>query len=277
MINRRSRQLSGRRTKSSGSFVLRSTTRRDRSAARLIKRCLAIFVICALSFGALKAWLALKNYVTKSETFRIKSIEISGTKNISRQEILALLPFDTGDNTLAVNLSSAKKEILNLKPELRNIGIRRGFKKILISVFERCPVAFVAVQGNRLGIDYDNVIFPLRGEYVKADLPEISVQGDSERLEMLGFLKIFSQKAKNYFDKARLFYFESIEDAALKLKDGTKIMWGKIDKDKFDSKLKVLNETVSDASKRFHGVEYVDLNYIDSGRVLVRPKVFFKK
>jgi cell division septal protein FtsQ len=235
-----------------------------------------LVVVCALFYASFRGWQALRDCVSKSEILTIKNIVISGTRNISRGEILALLPFDTGDNILVQNLGKAEKEVLDLKPELKKISIHRGFKKISVYVRERVPVGFVTIQGNRLGIDYDNVPFPLRGEYLKADLPEISAQNDSDRQEILGFVKIFSERAKEYFPKSSSFYLESIENAALKLKDGTKIVWGKIEKDKFDGKLRRLNEIVSDASKRFPGIEYINLDYFDSGRVLVKPKMLQK-
>ena len=253
--------------------MLRTATRQDRAARRTVRLSLILVVLCALSYASFRGWQAFKGYVLKSEILTIKNIEISGTKNVSREEILALLPFDSGDNILAQNLKSAEKEILRMKPELKKIGMYRGLKKIKVYVKERVPVGFVMVQGKRLGIDYDNAPFPLRGEYLNAELPEIKAQNDSDRQEILGFVKLFSERAKDYFSKSSSFYLESFEDAALKLKDGTGIVWGKIEKDKFDVKLKRLNEITADALKRFPGLEYIDLNYLDSGRVLVKPKV----
>ena len=237
---------------------------------------LILLAVCVLSYASFRGWQALKSYVSKSEILTIKSIDVSGTKNVSREEILALLPFDAGDNVLSQNLGKAGKEVLRLKPELKQIRFRRGFKKISVYVTERVPVGFVTVQGSRLGIDYDNVTFPLRGENLKLELPEINAGNDSDRHEILFFIKIFSEKAKDYFSKSSSFYLESIEDATLKLKDGTRIVWGKVDKDKFDMKLRRLNEILADAAKRFPGIEYIDLNYLDSGRVLVKPKIIQK-
>ena len=256
------------------SVVLRTNTRKDRDTGRLVRLSLIFIVVCGLAYASLKGFQALISCVSKSEILTIKSVEISGTKNVSKGEILALLPFDPGDSILAQNLGKAEKEVLRLKPELKKIKIRRGFKKITVLVTERVPVGFVTVQGSRLGIDYDNVPFPLRGENLKADLPEINSEGDADRQEILLFVKIFSERAKEYFPKSSSFYLESIEDAALELKDGTRIVWGKIEKDKFDVKLRRLNEIVADASSRFSGIEYINLNYLDSGRVLVKPKIF---
>jgi len=277
MRKRRLKRSPRRVIRTERTFVLRSNFKRNQSIKRFFKLGLYFVLFGAVVFGAVKGWIALEEFVSKNELLKIKKIEVYGNKNISKGEILALLPFETGDNIFSVDLSKAEKDILKLKPELKKIRINRRIKKIVITINERKPVGVVNINGSRLGIDYDNKPFPLRGEYIGAVLPEIIALNDSDREEILGFVKIIQDKAKDFFDKAVSFYYESLEDSALKLNNGTRIIWGRTEKDKFDLKLQKLKEVLDDTTLRFHSIDYINLNYLDSGRVLVKPKSVFNK
>ncbi|MCX5782370.1 MAG: FtsQ-type POTRA domain-containing protein [Elusimicrobia bacterium] len=269
--------MSGRRIRRSRTYVFRSNSRSGNATKKLVKLSAFIILLCTLIYGIARGWGALQEYISKADILKIESIELSGSKNVLKGEILALLPFDIGDNIFSQDLVKAEKDVLKLRPELKKINIRRGFKKIIIKIQERIPVGFVNINGKRSGIDSGNVPFPLRGEFAKATLPEISAWNDFDREEILEFIEIFSEKAEEYFAKSVLFYFESVDDAAVKLSDGTRIIWGKVEKDKFDIKLKKMKEVLDDALKRFNKIDYVNLNYLDSGRVLVKPKGIFSK
>jgi cell division septal protein FtsQ len=269
--------MSGHRIRRSRTYVFRSSSRSGNATKKLVKLSAFIILFCTLIYGIARGWGALQDYISKADILKIEGIELSGSKNVLRGEILALLPFEIGDNIFSQDLAKAEKDVLKLRPELKEINIKRGFKKIVIKIRERTPVGFVNINGKRLGIDSDNVPFPLRGEFAKANFPEVSARNDFDRKEIIEFIEIFSKEAEEYFAKSILFYFESVDDAAVKLSDGTRIIWGKVEKDKFDIKLRKMKEVLDDALKRFNKIDYVNLNYLDSGRVLVKPKRIFSR
>ena len=255
------------------SYVLRSHARAD-GAIRALTSFSAVVVLCGiLTYGGLRGWDAFSARISKIEILKIKSVEISGTHNVSKEEVSVLLPFEAGDNILGQNLSKATKNILKLKPEIRRLHMVRGFEKIVIMLEERIPAACVMDHGKRWGIDGDNVLFPLRGEYASAALPEVSARNDAERKEILEFLTIFSERAKEYVSGSVLFYCDTTGNLAVKRRDGTRIIWGKIEKEKFDSKLRKFRTVWEDALRRFVSIDYINLNYLDSERVLVKPKL----
>ncbi len=276
-MRRRLKRAPRRIRRAERTFVLRNNIKRSQSIRHFFKMLLYLVIFGAIIFGAAQGWLALSNYISKNELLKIKKIEIYGNKNVSKGEIVALLPFEMGDNIFGPNLSKAERDILKLKPELKKIRISRRVKKIVISVSERKPVGFVNLNNNRLGIDFDNKPFPLRGAYINSSLPEIIALNEPDREEILEFVKIMQERAKDFFDKAVAFYYESVDDCAFRLNNGTNIIWGKNEKDKFDSKLQRLKEVMDDAALRFQNVDYINLNYLDSGRILVKPKAFLFK
>lgn len=270
----KSKRLSGnyRPVNKPRNIVLRSRFKMERRH-RIIKISqfiLFCIVICLVSWGLLTAGSKILN---KSEYFKIKKIEITGIKNISYNEIIVLLPFRKGYNLLKVNLSDAKKNLASCKPEIKNIDISRGWQKIEIELEERQPVACININGQRHGLDQENKVFPLRGPLYKEFFPEIVSANESERLNILKFMKFLAPETKDLYSQILKFYSEPVNNVIFEMKDGTKIFWGDMDKDSIKPKLKRLAQVYEDSRKRFQSIEYVNFHYFNDGRIIVKPKI----
>ncbi|MFH1367528.1 MAG: FtsQ-type POTRA domain-containing protein [Elusimicrobiota bacterium] len=233
-----------------------------------------LFLLITGLAGMISWWTykAATNFIFKSEHFTVRKVEVRGIKNISQSEVLSLLPFRTGDNMFSFNASSVENDIYKCKQELKKVSVGRGWHKIVVDVEERVPVAFVNSGGQRMGIDYDNKPFPLRGRWAKEILPEIVNQNEQERRTILDFVGVFTPRAKDFFSGILKFRLEPMDRVVLDMGDGSRIFWGPFEKAKVESKLKNLLRVIEDSKTKYESLEYVNLSFFDDGRILVKPK-----
>jgi cell division septal protein FtsQ len=229
-------------------------------------------IMCLAGFGALFGYHILSNFLFCSDCFKIKTIEVRGARNISSSEILALTPFRKGDNLFAAPVSATQENLRQCKPELKKLSISRAWQGIIIRFEERVPVAFMRTGNERFGLDDENKPFPLRGMYAKKHLPEIVAQDDAGRKDILNFAKVFASKAKDIYPNITKFTSEPAGNVAFNMNDGLKIFWGDCDENKIKPKLIKLNKVLFDAGERFNAIEYVNLCFYESGRIIIKPK-----
>jgi cell division septal protein FtsQ len=238
-----------------------------------VRKFTQVFVILGLTtLTGWWVWKTVNNFLFHSEYFTIRRIEITGIRDTSESEIISLLPFRPGDNLFKVWLSETERNLRQCKPELKDISVSRRWQKILVSVREREPIACTYIDGRRMWLDDDNIPFPLKGHLIKASLPEIVTKNEAERREMVRFVRIFSAEAKDLFPRIVRLYPEPVEDVVFELDDDLRIYWGTTEKEKIKLKRERLAQVLADARGRFQGIEYVNLCYMDDGRVLVKPR-----
>ena len=235
-------------------------------------------LIAVAAFGLRWGYIKVNHFLCSSDVFNIRSIEIRGCKNVAQSEISTLLPFRTGDNLCGLRPAEAEKNIQQCKPELKAIDISRGWKKVTVTIRERTPSGFVSVYGERQGIDSDNTLFPLRGEWLKAPLPEISAETEADRREVLNFMSDFAPIDGKFFAGIGHFSLEPVNSIIFDINGGPRVYWGRLESDKLKAKLGKLTQVLSDASTRYTGgLAYVNLSYFDDGRVLVMPTLQNKR
>jgi cell division protein FtsQ len=252
-------------------YVLRSKVKAERRQ-RFTKAGIVLLLLAGIGFGGWKAWQAASCFVSSAPCFTIRSITVRGGKNISPSEIIALLPFRAGDNILHITPGKAERAIRQCKPELKDIAIRRSWKKVVITLVERQPVACVQSGGRRLGVDADNAVFSLRGHQVTQKFPEIVAAAAAERKDVLAFIRTFSAQAKELFPRVTRLFPEPVNAIVLELDDGTRIFWGPIAATDVRQKLRRLSQVMADARTRYTGIEYINLCYFDDGRIVVKPR-----
>ena len=228
-------------------------------------------LLVILAYGLLHGYMAVRDVVTNSERLKIRTISMDGGKNILSGEIIPLLPFDVGDHILFQDLGKARKNILEIKPELKDIRISRGWESVKVRIIERTPVAVIGEKEARQGVDSDNRLFPLRGAYIKSALPEMVAPTREKRAELLKFIKRYSKRAPALFAETKKLYLISLNNIVIESNDGYKIFWGPYERGAFSNKLKRLKQVLSDAVMRFDGIEYINLSYLSTERVLVKP------
>jgi cell division protein FtsQ len=231
-------------------------------------------VSLVLGGGALLVWLVwtgVTGFLFTSDYFKIRSIDIRGNANVTANEIVALLPFRTGDNLFRISLSEAARNVRQCKPELKKFSMSRRWQRIRIDIEERRPIACMMQNDQRRGLDADNIPFPLRGKLSREHLPEIMAGSEAERLEVLRFIAVFAPQAPELFPNIARLYPEPVNDIVMDLTDGLRIYWGPCEKDRVKPKLRRLTQVLADARTRFAGVEYVNLAFFDDGRVILKP------
>jgi cell division protein FtsQ len=244
---------------------------KDKKVVRLFF-CFTLFIILVvlICFSIKK----MMNLIYNSDKIIVKSIEVVRTKNITKAEIKELLPFKVGDNFFKVNLSEAECEIKKLKPELKNVTIRRGWQRIKVEAYERIPEAFVVSSGKLFGIDFDGICFPLRGFMNAVKVPKLFYKSDYERKKLLNFIKRFkSVCGGNYLNNVNEMRFNNTKDLIFIMSDNTRVLWGKERSECLAYKFKKFQKVYLDALLRYKRLEYIDMTLYDIGRVFVKPIV----
>jgi cell division protein FtsQ len=197
---------------------------------------------------------------------------ITRTKNITETEIKEILPFKIGDNFLRINLSKSELEIERLKPELKNVVINRGWRRINVNFCERIPEAFIVSSGKMFGVDFDNKPFQLHGLMNMIKVPKIFYKSNSERIKLLNFIKRFKIICNNDYIKNILkIKFNDEKDLIFVTRDNVYVIWGKDTQECMASKFRKYKEIYSNAMSKYKLLEYIDMSLYDFGKIIVKP------
>ncbi|MCK9582930.1 MAG: FtsQ-type POTRA domain-containing protein [Endomicrobiales bacterium] len=258
-------------------FTFKTTvTTRPKVRNRRIKQFRVIFVFMLIlivcSFLLFRGGKIISNCVVNAEQFKLRYVEVVSSKNITRSEVLSFLPFREGNSMFKLWIRETKQKILQEKPEIESVKIHRGWRKVIVTWKERTPIGWVLKDGSKIGVDYTNKEFPLRGQWAQIELPQLDAKSISERAEVLEFMKALSHFNKEFFAQGVEFSMLGNKSICFNLKDGTKIYWGTPDSFEIPDKLHKLNKVFADAKSKYKGIEYVDLRFFDQGRILLKPK-----
>jgi len=232
-----------------------------------------ILILIVCSFLLFRGGKIISDYIVNAEQFKLRYVEVVSSKNITRSEVLSFLPFREGNSIFKLWIRETKQKILQEKPEIESVKIHRGWRKVIVTWKERIPVGWVLKDGSKIGVDYNNKEFPLRGQWAQIELPQLDAKSISERAEVLEFMKALSHSNKEFFAQGIQFGMLGNKSICFNLKDGTKIYWGTPDSFEIPDKLHKLNKVFADAKSKYQGIEYVDLRFFDQGRILLKPKI----
>lgn len=152
-----------------------------RKTANRVK--LALMGLTALVVAGGCAGLAYQ-YATTSPRFRIassESIEVLGTENVPRKQVLEVFGADIGRNIFFVDLEERRRELEEI-PWVETASVMRLLPdRIKIDIRERTPVAFVQV-GSRIALmDAQGVLMDLpAARRQKYSFPVLSGVGEAE-------------------------------------------------------------------------------------------------
>ncbi len=215
--------------------------------------CVAYRAICATTF------------------FRLKNIEVSSAKRLSRDEILALIGVEAGQDMARMNLKSMGEQ-LALNPWVETVRIHRFFPdRLSITVSEREPLAIVNM-GFIYYLDKKGNVFKVLNQGDKLDYPIVTgfseedmtsnPAGTREALkttcELLGILRekgafILADVSEIHYDKGYGFTLFTAS-GALPVKIGS---------GDFTAKVGRLARIYQGLMTQRPSLQYIDLDYND--------------
>lgn len=245
----------------------RTNGRKKKSDKKIILKFFMLLFIVCLCFSSVYAYNHLKTYLCSLERFFIDTIEITGCNNVAESEIKKLIPFEVGESSFAVNLGRAEKELKEFSAEIKDISIYRTNwgKKIVVSLTERLPEVFINVDDKKLGLDFDNKPFNLRGNMFSMAVPTLIFNNDEERKNLLAFYHKIKNKFANLAQITEIKYGE-VEDIVLTINNKTILYWGQPQDNKTNEKVAKLNKVLEKLSWKTDNIDYIDLSFIDGNK-----------
>ena len=150
---------------------------RWRKAANALLICMAAAAIGAV--GGLGARWA-RDSLTRSNSFSIRQIEVTGAIQVSKEEILRLSGLKEGLNIFAVDLERAAQNV-DSHPWIKGVTIKRKFPdKLIIHVVERKAAAIVRQDGALKLMDTTGEIYKLLQPADPADMPVVDGPGGTD-------------------------------------------------------------------------------------------------
>ncbi|MFA7074985.1 MAG: FtsQ-type POTRA domain-containing protein [Endomicrobiaceae bacterium] len=251
--------------------------RKSRASYVNLKFFSKVFLFAVLLAAVVFSYNFTVSYIYASNKFLIEDIDVKGCNNVTKTEIRELVPFKVGDNLFKVNLSKAEKEIQKCKPELKNISMSRNLlsKKIIISLKERTPEAFILRDNEITGLDFDNKPFALRGNMFDMKVPVLKYSTLQERTGLLSFIKVFKPYVKDLMPRISEVKYGEAEDIVLLLDNEILVFWGDPKEKDINEKVKKMKIVLEDSLKRYNAVDYIDLTLLDENKnkIIVKPAI----
>ncbi len=120
---------------------------------------LAIFMLIALTGGIGGTVYGVKRWITRSSYFLVSSVEIQGTKRLTREQVLELSGIHTGYNIFSLDLGKISRRLAS-QPWIRSARVERRLPDaMVIHVEERQPVALARIGERLFLVDSDGTCF----------------------------------------------------------------------------------------------------------------------
>lgn len=99
-------------------------------------------------------------YVVNSKLFHVREITIKGNEHMDKDEVLALLDIEEGDNLLGWDMDAARRRLLT-HPWIKDAGITRSFipTGVGVRIAEHRPSATLILKDKPYLISEDGVVF----------------------------------------------------------------------------------------------------------------------
>lgn len=249
-----------------------------RKAADKIKLLLVfLLVLGVIGFVA----VTLYRYGTQSWRFRVDSsdnIEILGTRNVTRSQVLDVLGADIDRNIFHVSLDEQKKQ-LEAIPWVESATVMRFLpNRLRIEILERVPVAFVEVNGRIALIDAHGIIMDMPpGAQSAFSFPVVMGTSEAEPLSTRAArMKIYNQLVRQ-LDSTGAHYSHQLSEVDLSDPDDVKVMVADpkgtvlvhLGAASFLERFKVYVAHIQEWRSQFARVDSIDLRY--DGQVIMNP------
>jgi len=249
-----------------------------RKAADKIKL-LLVFLLIAGAIGL--AAVTLYRYGTQSWRFLVDSsdnIEIIGTRNVTRSQVLDVLGADIDRNIFHVSLDEQKRQ-LEAIPWVESATVMRFLpNRLRIELVERVPVAFVEVNGRIALIDPHGVIMDMPpGAQTSFSFPVLIGTSDAEPLSTRAArMKIYNQLVRQ-LDSPGSHYSRNLSEVDLSDPDDVKVMvadpkgtvLAHLGSSNFLERYQLYVAHIQEWRTQFARVDSIDLRY--DGQVIMNP------
>ena len=243
------------------------------------------FLLIVIVSGVSLAWLGRKAYgiVTTSEKLKIKNVRIYGLETIDKQEFIKTLPGAYSENFLFSYFMNFNGYFGNKFAKIRTVRVERDFDTDAIEfhVEERTPVLAMSQKNGMQAFDEEGCRFSLAGS--TATLPEVMFEGgrySAARVKpVIGFVKYLRENELPLYCRLKSITVGDSGYLCLLLKDGSKIIWGKLSPAGPEAKIKCMEKIIAESEARFSGkkksegkkvLEYINLELADENRVFVK-------
>jgi cell division protein FtsQ len=249
-----------------------------RKTASRLKRVLVAVVIA----GAVTAFGAnLYRYGARSWRFRVESsdnLEIAGTSNVFRSQVMEILGGDIGRNIFFVPLAERKKQLEEI-PWVESATVMRLLpNRLKVVIRERTPVAFVLIRSRISLIDAHGVVMEMSPAHQKKySFPVIVGMGEAEPLSTRAArMKLYTQLV-NELDSGGGRYSQDLSDVDLSDPEDVKVTAADpngqvlvhLGSSNFLDRYKIYVNHVQEWRQQFAKLESVDLRY--DRQVIVNP------
>lgn len=170
------------------------TSMRRRKRARVIWSRVAILVFFMLLFSSV--------FMLNSEMFEIKEIDVNGCVRVSEERVLRASGLKAGENMLAFRASQLKSAVGDI-PLVKSVTVKRKVpSRIVITITERQPYAYVRTRNVFYMIDAEQVVLEIGGVARNSSLRMIHSDG-VEPAEVGRRLEFpYDSLMVSFFDKA---------------------------------------------------------------------------
>src|SRR5436189_1712132 len=201
---------------------VRRGTLPKKTAARLTWAALALAIV----FLSGIAVASLYHYGERSWRFRVESsddIEIDGTQNISRAQVMEVMGGDIGRNIFFVPLDQRKKQLEQI-PWVESASVMRFVpNRLKIEIHERTPVAFARVGSRILLVDGVGTLMELPNKK-KYSFPVILGMNSGEPLSTrIPRMRIY-QSVLSQLDSGGAHYSQDLSEVDLSDPDDVKVL-----------------------------------------------------
>lgn len=144
------------------------------SLATVVLVCAGIFICIAVSL------IFLYRYVTTSDYFALKNIDVTGDNNLSYSEVIDRAEVHVGLNSLAISIDEIEQRLLK-DPWIKDVSVKRSLPDGLeITITERTPRFWSLYNGTMYYTEEDGQrIAPVEASHF-VSLPVLEIAKDSE-------------------------------------------------------------------------------------------------
>lgn len=224
----------------------------------------ALLLISAVLYGSYQA-------ITSVTMFSLKTIDVSDTKHLTREEILGLAGLEPGKDLIHMNLKRMGEHILQ-NPWVETVRINRYFPDtVAISIVEREPVAIVNM-GFIYYLDKKGTVFKVLNQGDKLDFPVITgfseeeinsdPKGTKEALEATcNLLKILRDKGAFILADVSEIHYDKGYGFTLFTASGALPV--KVGAGDFNAKVERFARIYKELMAQLPTIHYIDLDYND--------------